>query len=69
MAKYLVQPVKWIEGRRENFLHTIHGRDQTGDVELAVKNDGTILGLKYTVSADVGAYYQLLTPAIPTLTD
>ncbi|MCY4352495.1 MAG: xanthine dehydrogenase family protein molybdopterin-binding subunit, partial [Gemmatimonadetes bacterium] len=68
MAKYLVQPVKWIEGRRENFLHTIHGRDQTGDVELAVKNDGTILGLKYTVSADVGAYYQLLTPAIPTLT-
>ena len=68
MSKYLVQPVKWIEGRRENFLHTIHGRDQTGDVELAVKNDGTILGLKYTVSADVGAYYQLLTPAIPTLT-
>ncbi len=68
MAKYLQQPVKWIEGRRENFLHTIHGRDQTGDVELAVKNDGTILGLKYTVTADVGAYYQLLTPAIPTLT-
>ncbi len=68
MAKYLGQPVKWIEGRRENFLHTIHGRDQTGDVELAVKDDGTILGLRYTVSADVGAYYQLLTPAIPTLT-
>jgi carbon-monoxide dehydrogenase large subunit len=68
MAKYLKKPVKWIEGRRENFLHTIHGRDQAGDVELAVKNDGTILGLKYTVTADVGAYYQLLTPAIPTLT-
>ena len=68
MAKYLRQPVKWIEGRRENFVHTIHGRDQTGDVELAVKDDGTILGLKYTVTADVGAYYQLLTPAIPTLT-
>ena len=68
MAKQLKQPVKWIEGRRENFLHTIHGRDQAGEVELAVKNDGTILGLKYTVTADVGAYYQLLTPAIPTLT-
>ena len=68
MAKYLRQPVKWIEGRRENFVHTIHGRDQTGDVELAVKDDGAILGLKYTVTADVGAYYQLLTPAIPTLT-
>ncbi len=64
----LKKPVKWIESRRENFLHTIHGRDQIGDVEVPVKNDGTILGLKYTVQADVGAYYQLLTPAIPTLT-
>lgn len=68
LAKQLDQPVKWIESRRENFLHTIHGRDQEGQVELAVKSDGTLLGLKYTVTADVGAYYQLLTPAIPTLT-
>lgn len=68
LAKQLDQPVKWIESRRENFLHTIHGRDQVGQVELAVKSDGAILGLKYTVTADVGAYYQLLTPAIPTLT-
>ena len=68
LAKQLDQPVKWIESRRENFLHTIHGRDQVGQVELAVNSDGAILGLKYTVTADVGAYYQLLTPAIPTLT-
>jgi carbon-monoxide dehydrogenase large subunit len=68
LARELKRPVKWIEGRRENMMHTIHGRDQTGDVEVAVKNDGTITGLKYTVTADVGAYYQLLTPAIPTLT-
>lgn len=68
LAMELCRPVKWIETRRESFLHTIHGRDQTGDVEIAVKNDGTITGLKYTVIADVGAYYQLLTPAIPTLT-
>ncbi len=64
----LKRPVKWIEGRRESILNTTHGRDQTGEVEVAVKNDGTITGLKYTVTADVGAYYQLLTPAIPTLT-
>ena len=68
LATQLKRPVKWIEGRRENMMHTIHGRDQAGDVEVAVKNDGTITGLKYTVTADVGAYYQLLTPAIPTLT-
>jgi aerobic carbon-monoxide dehydrogenase large subunit len=61
-------PVKWIEGRRENMQATIHGRGQTGTVQVAVKNDGTLLGLKYEVIADIGAYHQLLTPAIPTLT-
>jgi carbon-monoxide dehydrogenase large subunit len=61
-------PVKWIESRRENFQTTIHGRDQIDDVEVAFKKDGTILGLRVKVIADLGAYYQLLTPLIPTLT-
>ncbi|MEW6734652.1 MAG: glyceraldehyde dehydrogenase subunit alpha [Acidobacteriota bacterium] len=64
----LAKPVKWIETRRENFAATIHGRGQSGTIEIACKNDGTVLGLKYTVIADLGAYLQLLTPAIPTLT-
>ena len=68
ISMQLNRPVKWIETRRENFAATIHGRAQVGDVELAVKNDGTILGLRYDVTADLGAYHQLLTPAIPTLT-
>lgn len=68
IAMQLKKPVKWIEGRRENLTSTIHGRAQTGVVEVAVKNDGELLGLKYTVVADLGAYHQLLTPAIPTLT-
>lgn len=68
LARLTGKPVKWIETRRESILHTIHGRDQTGDVEMAVKSDGTITGIRYDVLADVGAYYQLLTPAIPTLT-
>jgi carbon-monoxide dehydrogenase large subunit len=67
-AMKLGKPVKWIESRRENFLTAIHGRDQIDDVELAVKKDGTILGLRVKVIADLGAYYQLLTPLIPTLT-
>src|SRR5947199_174511 len=45
-----------------------HGPDQIGEYEVAVKNDGTILGLKARTVADLGAYCQLLTPAIPTLT-
>jgi carbon-monoxide dehydrogenase large subunit len=68
LAMRLGKPVKWIESRRENFQTAIHGRDQIDDVEVAVKRDGTILGLRLHVIADLGAYYQLLTPLIPTLT-
>src|SRR6266404_3259139 len=62
------KPVKWIEGRRENIQATIHGRGQIGYIEVGCRNDGTITGLRYNVFADMGAYLQLLTPAIPTLT-
>src|SRR6266852_2070552 len=62
------KPAKWIETRRENIQSTIHGRGQVGYVEIGCKNDGTLTGLRYNVFADLGAYHQLLTPAIPTLT-
>jgi len=68
LAIQLGKPVKWTESRRENFQATIHGRDQIDDIEVAIKRDGTILGLRCHVIADLGAYYQLLTPLIPTLT-
>ena len=68
LAMRLNAPVKWIESRRENAMSTIHGRDQIGDYEVAVKNDGTILGIKSRTIADLGAYNQLLTPMVPTLT-
>src|SRR5216683_2687664 len=64
----LGRPVKWIESRRENFQGTIHGRGQIGDIEIGFMKDGTLTGLRYNVIADMGAYFQLLTPAIPTLT-
>ncbi|MDE3136562.1 MAG: xanthine dehydrogenase family protein molybdopterin-binding subunit [Acidobacteriota bacterium] len=68
LAMKIEKPVKWTEGRRENFLATIHGRDQIADMEFAVKRDGTVLGLRAHFIADLGAYFQLLTPLIPTLT-
>src|SRR5881394_4254647 len=61
------KPVKWIESRRENFTCTIHGRGHVDYFELAAKRDGTMLGLKLKLIQDLGAYHQLLTPAIPTL--
>src|SRR5882762_4006555 len=68
ISMQLAKPVKWIETRRENMQATIHGRGQVGDIEIGCKHDGTLTGLRYDVFADLGAYHQLLTPAIPTLT-
>jgi aerobic carbon-monoxide dehydrogenase large subunit len=68
LAIRLEQPVKWIEGRRENAAATIHGRDQIADYEIAIQNDGTVLAIRSKIIADVGSYCQLLTPGIPTLT-
>ena len=61
------KPVKWIESRRENFLCTIHGRGHVDYYEVAAKKDGSVLGMRLKLIQDLGAYHQLLTPAIPTL--
>ena len=68
VSKQLGKPVKWIESRRENMLATTHGRDQINDIEVYTQPDGKVVGLRCWVTADLGAYHQLLTPAIPTLT-
>ena len=67
IAMRINKPVKWVESRRENFLTTIHGRGHVDYYELAAKRDGTMLGLRLKLIQDLGAYHQLLTPAIPTL--
>jgi carbon-monoxide dehydrogenase large subunit len=67
IAMRIHKPVKWVESRRENFQATIHGRGHVDYFELAAKRDGTMLGLRLKLIQDLGAYHQLLTPAIPTL--
>jgi carbon-monoxide dehydrogenase large subunit len=49
-------PYRWVESRLENMLVTTHGRAQMADFEAAVKEDGTVLGLRIRVLADLGAY-------------
>jgi carbon-monoxide dehydrogenase large subunit len=68
LSRKLEIPLKWVEERSEAFVATIHGRDIIGYVELAAKRDGTVLGLKLRLIADVGAYNMLFTAMIPTLT-
>ena len=53
----LGHPVKWIEDRSENLISTGFARDYHMHGELALKNDGTMLGLRTSLLADEGAFY------------
>src|SRR5499426_1276524 len=66
LATLLGRPVKWVAERQENML-TFHARGHTVDVEAAVQRDGTILGMRVRIVADLGAYFLLSTPAVPFL--
>lgn len=63
----LNKPVKWNETRSENYQATTHGRDHVQKVELAAKQDGTLLGLRATIHAGMGAYLSTAAPGIPTI--
>jgi carbon-monoxide dehydrogenase large subunit len=54
-AMKLGRPVKWIEGRRESFIATNHSRQVECELEIAARADGTILGLRGRLLADMGA--------------
>ncbi len=66
-SRKLGRPVKWTETRSENYQSTTHGRDHVQHVELAAKQDGTVLGLRCTVHAGMGAYLSTAAPGIPTI--
>jgi len=48
--------VHWVEDRRENFIATVHERDQIHEVEAAVTPEGRILALRDRFWHDTGAY-------------
>jgi carbon-monoxide dehydrogenase large subunit len=55
-AIQLRRPVKWIEDRREHLMATNHARETECELEIGMKRDGTIVGMRATVMADLGAY-------------
>jgi aerobic carbon-monoxide dehydrogenase large subunit len=67
LARRLGCPVKWTEGRAENFQATIHGRDVVHELTFAATKDGTITAVKSEATCAMGAYLQLVTPGIPLL--
>jgi len=60
------RPVKWVEGRRENYQSTIHGRDHITYLEVAAKRDGEVTGLKVKTYANLGGRLSTIGPGIPT---
>ena len=66
-SQALGRPVKWTETRREAAGATIHGRGWIGTATLVGTKDGEFLGYKLEAIADMGAYTQNFTVAIPLL--
>jgi carbon-monoxide dehydrogenase large subunit len=66
-AMQLRRPVKWVATRTESFLSDAHARDHVTHAELALDDDGTILGLDVDTQAALGAYVQLTAPIIQTV--
>lgn len=50
------KPVKWVETRTEHLMASSHGAERIFEVEVPIKNDGTVLGLKIKSIDDDGAY-------------
>jgi carbon-monoxide dehydrogenase large subunit len=62
----LCRPVKWTATRSETNLTDAHGRDHWSFAELALADDGKILGLRVSTHAAMGAYLSTFAPAVPT---
>ena len=57
LSRELARPVKWCETRVEHLRNGRHGRDQIHYIEMALKKDGTMLGIRDKIIADMGSTY------------
>jgi len=67
IASRLGVPIKWIEDRREHLIASYHERTQIHDLEMAVTQEGVILGIRGCFLCDAGAYTPW-GPVVPLLT-
>jgi carbon-monoxide dehydrogenase large subunit len=52
----LGRPVKWVEDRAEHLATGGHAREEMADIEIAVTNDGKLLGFRMQAKLNSGAY-------------
>jgi 2-furoyl-CoA dehydrogenase large subunit len=63
VSKQLGLPVRWTEDRLEHLAASASSTGRVTDLEAAFARDGELLGLRYDVWEDVGAYVRAPEPA------
>jgi carbon-monoxide dehydrogenase large subunit len=67
LSMKLGRPVKWYEERKEHLMACAHAHEQVHYCDIAVKKDGTILGVRDKIIADFGVYGPFWTEAQPAM--
>ncbi len=62
------RPVKWTEDRAEHLISANHSREHVCELEIAARNDGTILGMRAAVLGALGGYVRTHGASVPTST-
>jgi carbon-monoxide dehydrogenase large subunit len=62
-AHRLARPVRWVATRSEDGATTLQGHGNVVEAEVAADADGTLRGLRGTLTMDLGAYACLPSPA------
>lgn len=65
-SKKVGRPVRWNSDRTEAFLSDAHGRDHVTHAEMALDENGKILGLRVHTTANLGAYLSTFSSSVPT---
>ena len=61
-ARLLDRPVSWRASRMESLLSDYQGRDLDADAELALDANGRFVGLRATLTSNIGAYTVAFVP-------
>lgn len=66
VSKQIERPVKWVATRTETYLTDAPGRGHETHGEIAMDDDGNIVGLRVDTKANIGAYLSTFGPSVPT---
>jgi len=65
-SKLLERPVKWTATRSETYQTDAMGRGHETEAEIAMNDDGDVIGLRVDTRANLGAYLSTFAPSVPT---